>query len=55
VLTIKIPRKKERMRHIDAHGLKIQEYLKFLPKSVGGVKGFRKKLPVGRGGFVHLF
>jgi len=34
----------ERHKSIDAHGLKIQGrgYLKFLPKSLGGVKAFRK-------------
>ena len=36
------------LRIIDAHGLKIQGgYLKFLPKSRGGVKGFRKNCQGG--------
>jgi hypothetical protein len=37
------------IKGIDAHGLKIQGggYLKFLPKSLGGVKGFRKNCQGG--------
>jgi hypothetical protein len=37
-------RQKNELKSIDEHGLKIQGrwYLKFLPKSLGGIKAFRK-------------